>query len=409
MNWHMMKKYALLSMLLLFVYGPSVSFAELELPSSRNNLGHLSITGAALFLKPSENGIAYGLVTKGDNLYAGDALGVTQFAPGTFEYHSRVKSPQFHWNTGFRVSLAYQPVCSDWDFSAKWMHFKGNANDKTRTHFQNNDGELFTGNWSLLPGVRNQFGPAFYGIFAAPVEGSNTNVIDSVAQAKLDVDFNIIDFDLNTNLSVTSCMRFRPSLGVRIAYIDQKYHLANSYQAFTNILDPLSAQAKEKIKLNNDFRGYGIHAGMLFEYDLGCNLSLYGSGEATILKGCFDVCERYKVSAEFTNEFILNSFFKDTQKDNFDAYRAILDSAIGIRYRISFNQDACSFILQLSWENHLYFAQNQFQSIGFIKGNFFEQPFANSGSQYGLQSPVTQENHGDLSLSGWSLAAIVEF
>ncbi|MFA6916848.1 MAG: Lpg1974 family pore-forming outer membrane protein [Parachlamydiales bacterium] len=149
-----------------------------------------------------------------------DANGIT-----TTTIRESHRKPHSKWNAGFRI--AADVAMNDFDLEAKWTHFKGHANYSADEQ---------SGRWKIR--------------------------------------YDVIDLTLGHQFCMSSCFNVRPYIGLRAARIHQslKSHLETTLTssitgnsiAFTDMDD------------KEDFWGVGPQIGLGANWNIGCDLSLYG-------------------------------------------------------------------------------------------------------------------------------------
>ncbi len=338
--------------------------------------------GDALFFKPHENGLAYGMIHSGAQFV--DAV---TFSP-TGETKTRIKSPDFKWDTGFRIGAGYYPQCSCLEFSTHWVHYRGSANDSLQTSAKNGEGDFFVGTWS-------NFVEPIYLQFLIPIENETVS-LDIEANADLKFRLDMVDVEAGYEINPTNCFCIKPRLGIRIGAIDQTYNLCNEFFGRSQAASVFTKDSsKEKIRITNNFSGAGLLFGLDADYQIGCGFSFVGSVTAALLKGHFKIHENYyaDISSRTTGDSF-ESNVRAKQKERLELQRAIADFELGILWTSSIN-DCLGFWVKLAWEQHLYFGQNQIRALAI--------------SQDAASLGIAQSNRGDLGLQGISLSAGVEF
>ncbi len=293
--------------------------------------GDFSVNVDALIWEAVEEGLCYGAVTD---------LNETE-----------LKNQKFKWNAGVRVGLGYQLPCDCWDVALSWTHF----NSKSKRELSLDPGEFFISTWGELP---------IGGLSGAAVSDH------------WKLDFNVLDADLGHVICVNDCLSFRPHVGLRAAWIDQKVHIdatgASGELPFTN-----------EVHMKSDYEGIGLRAGLDSEWSFGCGWGLYGSADASILAGESKSCIRDATTFAGLTTIV-------SQKYKSRACRAATDLAIGLRWQDRFCCDSILLTLQVGWEQHLFFNQNNFKH--FV--SLFNQG---------------QSEKGDLCLQGWVFSAKVDY
>lgn len=341
-----------------------------------NPCGNWFIFSDLLVWRSSEDGLGYGkkALVESSTLLDGAPL----------IKHEKEKNPQFNWSAGFRVGFGYNSACDGWDMTTNWTHFHNRADSSSKS--------------SLVAGEDGVFHP----FYPAWLVVDKNGFIDEVkTNWKLRLDF--VDLELGREFYVSRSLTLRPFIGLRAARIDQKYHLRGEAGKCTEEELPslaviLPADFTTTTQMNGEYRGIGLRTGLDSEWGLGCGWSLYGQAAISLLYGRFDVAERFDFEQR-NEEHALNSpNFNDETKDRFWAGRAITDMALGIRWKKYFDCDVMAFTVQLGWEQHLFFAQNQFKDVN----------AGLSGTNL-LYRTAGQVHRGDLSVQGITLSCKLDF
>lgn len=116
----------------------------------------------------------------------------------------------------------------------------------------------------------------------------------------------------------------------------------------------------------------------------------------SVLYGHFEVKtdDDFRFFASFDSPLIGNR-----QKDELFACRAIVDSALGLRWKQCFCDNRIAYMLQIGWEQHLFFNQNRFEDIVRLDVRF--------PSRSDVKNP--QKSRGDLCLQGLVVSSRIDF
>ena len=155
----------------------------------------------------------------------------------------------------------------------------------------------------------------------------------------------------------------------------------------------------DKVDLDNDFKGVGLRAGFNTVWNFGCGWGLYGNLAASIVYGRFslDHDEEIREASSPHNKIkILET------EESFRTSRAMLDLALGVQWASLFCDCQYGFIVQLGWEHHLFFHQNQLWRVNRI-GDLLDA-FPNLEGEN-----VFSQRRGNLDTQGWTLRVQFEF
>lgn len=337
-----------------------------------NPCGNLFVVTDLLIWRSSEDGLGYGKkVVVAPSALLGGAPVLKQ---------EKEKNPQYTWNAGFRIGVGYNSACDGWDVATNWTHFHNRADSSSKSDFVIN-----------ADGLIHPFYPAWLVV-------DKKGFIDEV-KTNWKFRLDLVDLELGREFYISRSLTLRPFIGLRAARIDQKYHLrgqANEGEPTLGVIQ--SANFTTKTLMNCEYRGIGLRTGLDSEWSFGCGWSLYGQAAVSLLYGRFNVVERFDFEQRNEAHSSNSPSFNDDSKDRFWASRAITDMALGIRWKKYFDCDCLALTVQLAWEQHLFFAQNQFQDVNAGLSNTI-LPYRTAG----------QIHRGDLSVQGITLSCKLDF
>ncbi len=269
------------------------------------------------------------------------------------------------YSWGFRFAVGYNTPHDGWDLRGSWAFFRNEVNDAERA---NNNGGLFPV-W-VVPLTK-----------ALPTAGNY--LYASKADSKWETELNIIDLELGREFFTSKYLTLRPHMGLRYVRLDQKYHVA--YEGGS--LFP-SSNAIYSIHNSNDFWGFGLRGGFDTQWGLTNGFSIYGNFALALLHGHFHITQETFTKTKGTAA-ITPRFDNNVRKR---VGRATTDLALGIRWDAMFNEDRFHLGLQLGWEHHMFFGQNQM----WIMSN------SNQNAPY-------SKGNDELTTQGWTLSARFDF
>lgn len=315
------------------------------------------ITGEALYMKAQQNGLGYAV--KADGFGPANPIDLHQDAS--------MRTPDFEWDWGFRVGLGANLPHDGWDVYLNWTYFHNHV--KHNTHVDENKGE------GLFPSWR-----APDQIVSAPM-----TIVTSVPLFCNDVDskwklnYNIFDLEMGREFFVSKWLTLRPFAGLRGAWVRDRFKV--SYNG-----GDLVPVGEDLVRLSNRFWAIGLRGGLNTQWGLGCGWSVYADAALSLLEGRYDIRQYEKVdnsSGPIPRAHI---------KSDFNMTRAMMDLAVGLRYRTLFDNDYYGLTLQAGWEEHMFFGFNQYNRF---------PSFTNAGDFV--------SNLGDLSLKGVSFQVKLDF
>lgn len=304
----------------------------------------LFVYGDLLFWNAHENGLSAAVKNKGSSSNLSN---------------SEVRNVHGKWNLGFRVGIGYNTPHDGWDLKLTWLRFTDNGTRHVRSGSTT---------------------------FAFPTRVHPANLADDAVTAagkmrsKWNMRLDQLDFDLGREFFVSKWLTLRPHFGLRSDWIRQA--LNTNYNNFVGFGAPTLTTIKTRLK-DRSF-GLGLEGGLDTQWGLGNGWSIFGNLSGAILYGFHHINERTTdkpADTQFLN--LVNSF---------RVSEPIVDLEAGIRWDNMFWNDRFHLGLQIGWEHHVYFSQNQFPV------------FVDDVS---LGSFVA--NQGDLTLQGWTFAARFDF
>lgn len=235
----------------------------------------------------------------------------------------RVRNLHFDWDWGFRAGLGLNLPYDGWDLFLDWTRVHNHAHKTTHA----DTGE------TLLPSR----------VSANAIKSSIAQKSEARWRSKL----NIIDLDLGREFFVSKWLTLKPFAGIRTMWLHQKFN-AN----YSNINDPNTVFAHQKCK----YWGLGIHTGLNTQWGLGEGWSIFANTAFSNLYGFFSVRHEDASFNSATN--VTTIALNEGSHERIG--RVINDNTLGIRYDYMFCDDRYHFGVDLFWELHMFFGQNQF-------------------------------------------------
>ncbi len=305
----------------------------------------LFITGDVLLWQAHEDGLPLFIENKSN----GAAINLAQ---------SQVKNFDWSWDWGFRVGAGYNMMHDGWDIYLNWLRVYGRAHEHQHVGLDN----------ALRPTL---VAPAAIGNVA------NSNPYYS-AHALWKLELNQIDLELGREFFISKWMTVRPHFGLRTDWIRQKINVG--YHRPADQINP-----EYHVKEHNRFWGLGLATGLDTQWGFGEGFSLYGNASCAILYGFQQLTRDDEILTSIEVEYI-------DLKQSDRISRFIGDLQCGLRWDKMWDQDRFHVGLQVGWEHHVYFNQNQF-------------PYFVDDISMGN----TIANQGDLTFQGWTFSARFDF
>lgn len=254
-----------------------------------------------------------------DNLDELQKIVETDISSTTTHYKDRIKSPGFQPNVGYRLGVSYNDPCFCLDTQFLWTHFNTSGHKKDK-------GKNST-----------------YLIAPLSSQAFEAQKVDY----DVHVNLNVYDVEVGHLFCVNPCLDLRPFAGLRGAVVDQSGKVKAS-----------ATDIKDKIHLENNYKGLGVRVGGEVKWLLGCNFSLYGNIAASLLWGNFHL----RANEHFSDTDIdegSDYHYTNRLRENFHSTKQIWDLGIGLSYKMALD---CDQILEfrLGFEQHLFFGQSKF-------------------------------------------------
>ena len=307
----------------------------------------------ALYMRPSEDGLNSGVQTE---------------TPARSFVKGSVENAKYGWNWGVRGGVGYNTPHDGWDIIGKWTWFQAK---NEQNHSINDSSNVFLTSVST-------YGPAFA---AVPSQVSITALSLST---KLRLRINIGDLELGREFFISKWLKLRPHVGTRGLWISQALYtnvegiLNNNSSATAGSIDSQLHNANlVKQKYTQNCKGAGLYAGVNTEWGFAKGWSLYGLFDQSLIYARnstkFVESKTAATIAEYTRSHVTNGE---------NVVRSITDISLGFRWNRLLKHDRLRILLQLGWEEHLFYNFNEF---------------------------ALYNRHGNLSLSGASFQARLDF
>jgi hypothetical protein len=296
--------------------------------------------GEALFWKAAVDRLNYVIVEKNSS------------APNP-PFHASIKSAEFDWNWGYRLSAGYTMPHDRWDLAATWTSINNNGSQSERAK----------GSKTLLQ----------------PTGYQNTLPSDiSSVQGKWEIDLSQVELALGKEFFPSPWIKLRPMGGMRSAWIDQTTdaHSKN----FSN-----SEIAEQHGKWH--FWGLGFVAGAQVDWMLSHDWSLFSFADYSILWGYFSHEQRQTHAPSQLYQL----------KKSMRCARGVYDIGFGLKWSHLFSDNRWKLSCKAGYEYHLYPEQNQF----LYNTNIVSPGQSDDGSFI--------NNGGDLTYKGLSISIQIDF
>lgn len=314
--------------------------------------------------------------TSGDELdYAVDKISHGD-SDGPFTDYEKIHDVKGDWSDGFRVGFGFDVPCAGWGVDVNWTHYESTSSSHLFVH-----GPLASTSTDVVS-------------VAFPViDGFSTDLgFDDEARfkGKLNFQYNVVDVELGKWLCCgNSAVLFRPHIGFRFADIQEKFTDEVELKGTTVSLNGLTGIAASRFHNKNDFKGWGVRAGLDTDLRLCDGWSLIGRGAMSAIWG-----RTHLRNHVFFSDATVTDLKASEIKEDYRQVRFITDLSFGIRYK---TLACCCYPItfELSWEHHYLFGQHR----------FWVDDVAGSRTL----ATTSWKKNGDLALQGLTLSVGVDF
>jgi hypothetical protein len=338
--------------------------------------GDLLIEVAGLYWNSHQEGLEYAV----SNQVKVNVDSATSILGANNLVRAKLENPKFDWNFGYKIGLGYTTTCDSWDLGVYWTSYKGHADSNIQELPENNQTLITL--WSDAELTRNLIHNIAYEI--------HTN---------WHLDLDLIDLELGREYWTSPRMTLRPHVGLRIAFIDQNYHIDHFGGSWTAIGN--QPNYVNEVELNNDFHGVGIRAGLNLRWHLGCGWGVYNNFAGSIVYGRFDVDHNEtnrRTQTPFSKTKILET------SEGLRAARPMLDLDLGIQWTALICDCKYGLTAMFGWEEHLFFHQNQMRRVRRLVSG---QTIVNGNA--GTIDNIYSQRRGNLDTQGWTFKLKFEF
>ncbi len=329
--------------------------------------GDFEIGVSAIYWKATQDGMTFGI--KNESQLVGNPTLVDA------EY----LNPSFAWNFGGKVKLLYASPCDGWELSAKYTNFQGKAEALFETDWATINNPSYYYSFPLDGEILEVFWTAF------PRTSGYSKPLASEMANNWVCDFHILDCEIGRPYWQSQKLVVKPKIGLKLIRISQS-NLLELHGGDWALLEYPSGVVQPAlngyVSMKNQFEGIGPLGGIDLDWKLSCGWSLYSSLGVATAYGTFDI--RHEESFREAQAPFAKTKLLET-KNSFKKLTGILDAELGVQKATLIWDSKYALTLQLGWEGHLFFHQNQMWKInrnrplptGFLPNNtgqtIFEQ------------------------------------
>lgn len=208
-----------------------------------------------LYWKAQEDGVLYAINLPG---------GIPNASPGPGTFNAYLQKPHFTWDSGVRLRGG-NTWCDGWNTEIVWTHFKNRSCSTTNNP---NGGAIAVNFFSIgNNGINGGLG----------------------ATSRFSLHFDTIDFLVRCDGYEGQCLTVSPTLGIRVARINQGQNIFYSDVTFLASDNQTTVIADATSQQLNNFSAVGLYGGLNAIWELGRGFQLIGVTAAGLLGGKFCV------------------------------------------------------------------------------------------------------------------------
>lgn len=284
------------------------------------------LTADFIWWKAVEQGLDYGF--NGTTTFAHDAD------------KGKLKHPKFSYEPGFKVGFGLKGRHDGWDFFAQYTRLVTDSDD-TKSHINSDsDGDSQVQSNIVVPEFNN-----FNSFWAEE------------AEAKWNLNFNVIDLELGRNFWISKRLTLRPFVGLKFDWTTQKFHV--EYEDLVDTSNDFSTNLSDgddiNIKMHQDQWAAGLRTGLNTSWYMWNHWTIFGDFALSGMVNDFNVKRTDTFDTAVFGEYIQNHVKRKAQP-----VTAVLEFALGLRFETTWHHDDYMFQLQAGWEEQIWFGQNQF-------------------------------------------------
>ncbi len=302
------------------------------------------VDASFIFWQPSEDNLELGFT---NNNTTGFASPFVANAP----VNATSQPMEFDYKPGFKVGLGGKFNYDDWDLHAEYTWFHNTQDRSVSVPVPNTNGQIFATQ-----------GIPFSGVFTTSnvATGVAGNVFNS-ASGSWRLHMDLVDLDLGRWYYSGRKLTFRPSLGMRGAFIGQHYNVTYTNTAAFGV----GFADIQKVTRNTHSWAVGPKVELDSNWDLGYGLRLFGNGEFDLLYTRYTTLSfketHTAVSGSSTTPFVSGTVRVKDQA--IGAIRSHFDLEVGFGWGTYFSCNSYYWDLSASYGFQVFFDQNMFRKF----------------------------------------------
>jgi hypothetical protein len=235
-----------------------------------------------------------------------------------------VFSPDWEWNSGFKVGIGVTFNERNWDLylNYTWLHTDASESFTLKDYQPN----------VLFPYSADN---AVFYLFNG-IQGEYTN-----ARGRWDLHFNVLDLELGRTFVVTDYLTLRPHFGLKSSWQDDDFH-----HTYGNLAGSISG------KRDQDYWGIGLRAGVKSKWFFVKHWGVFGDLALSAL------WSHYKLhnTDTFDNG---TSIPLMNMNETVHSIQPVIELVLGFLYETTYNDDKYRFNIHAGWEMQSWINQNQ--------------------------------------------------
>ncbi|MCX6989334.1 MAG: Lpg1974 family pore-forming outer membrane protein [Chlamydiae bacterium] len=279
--------------------------------------------------------------------------------------HGKVKVAGRPWEPGFKLGIGLEFQHDGWDLFTQWTWLNPTTHNK-------NVSNLGSSEYALNSAIPSRTGLLF----------QKVGNCDKVSGAWT-LHYNVMDLELGRNFFLSRYMTLRPHVGLKTAWVNQKFNTAFSLSPDAELVflvDSLQYSGGAlQSRQSQESWGLGIRAGLDPVWRFSRNWGLYGNIAASAMYQYYsDTLEMKLQNTTFQYEGQglggLRSFDVINANRSQHVVTPVLELGLGIEYMTWFCDQAYMVELKAGWEEQIWFNTNRFLDA-FSTGNLTLEGF----------------------------------
>ncbi|MEI8125052.1 MAG: Lpg1974 family pore-forming outer membrane protein [Parachlamydiaceae bacterium] len=256
-------------------------------------------------------------------------------------------NPKFQYENGYRVNIGYELPCDSWDLDIAYTYMPASARTPNFSSDDTTTGQFFV-NSDSFP-ILDDF--------------DNSGIAQGFS-GKWDANLNCVDVDMGRTVCFGECLKIRPHIGFRAAWMDQKLY-AN---LFVNV--DTTETVDNLAKMKETFTGYGVEGGLWGDWQLGCGFSVIGHVGGSILYSEFNIHQSSLIvtTTGIGSDDVIVAETTSRLSETIHTGTPTMDYFVGLQYDDCF----CDMLFSMvaGWEQHIIFDANRLSTH---RGNLVTQ------------------------------------